>query len=56
MKIILPAVTAVTEAGAHFSKIPSMEPMEAKMSSQTVTIAGSLVFVWSIFLFFMTIA
>ena len=47
---------AVTEVGAHFPKIRSMEPMEAQMSSQTATIAGSMVFVWAIFLFYMTIA
>jgi len=33
-----------------------MKPMEAKMSSQTATIAGSMVFVWAIFLCYMAIA
>ena len=33
-----------------------MKTMEANMSSQTATISGSMVFVWAIFLFFMTIA
>ena len=56
VKILSPTVMAVTEVGAHYPKIRSMEPMEAKMFSQTATIAGSMVFVWSIFLFYMAIA
>ena len=33
-----------------------MKTMEAKMSSQTATITGSMVFVWAILLCYMVIA